>query len=289
MGAAPEDVAFSADGARVAVTTTTGLIHVYETTEAGLLQELAVADEEAQHTVRFGPDRTIVTGGAAGTVHVWAEAAPVSTGMLNGHSAQVNDLAFNSMVHSSFRRVRTRRRASGTSQRSPSRNSSPVIPVISTAWPSHPTVPGSPPPESMGRFDCGMWPAAVKRLNWPMVRRRLQSSTSRSVPTAHESRPADQTAQFASGTPDRAHSTNANEENQQAQHAIHYNASGNRIAACGHAGTLTIFNSADGASLFETRLPAASYLVGQSTDASRLVAACADGVVRIVDVPANAR
>ncbi|REJ88130.1 MAG: hypothetical protein DWQ34_23190 [Planctomycetota bacterium] len=291
VGAAPEDVAFSADGERVAVTSTTGLIHVYDTTEAQLVQELAAAEQEAQHAIQFGPDRTIVTGGAAGVVHVWAEASPASVGTLSGHSAQVNDLAFS---------------ADGATLVSAGSDQTARLWDIATRaqtkqFAGHTGhVYGAAFAPDGARIATAGVDGTVRLWDVAGGNQTSQLTDGETPPPAFDVSFNPDGSMLAACGPDGAiriwntasgalERIIAPAENPQPLYAVGYNPAGTRIITCGHAGALTIWNTADGASLFQTNLPAAGYLARPSTDAARLVAACADGVVRIVDVPANAR
>jgi WD40 repeat protein len=68
-----------------------------------------------------------------------------------------------------------------------------------------------------------------------------------------------------------------------------FNPTSTRLISCGHAGSLIIWNPADGAQLATVQLPAVAYHAALSPDGKRIVASCADGKAYVAELPAAAQ
>ncbi|MFN9718451.1 MAG: WD40 repeat domain-containing protein [Planctomycetota bacterium] len=72
-------------------------------------------------------------------------------------------------------------------------------------------------------------------------------------------------------------------------HSVAFNSQGTRLLSYGYAGTLRIWNPADGSSLLEQRSGRIGNSACYSQDGARVLSANGDGLARILELPANVR
>ena len=75
----------------------------------------------------------------------------------------------------------------------------------------------------------------------------------------------------------------------EAIYRVEFSTTGNRLLVCGHAGTLSVYTVADGATAFTTKLPSVAFSANYATDGASITAACANGNSYLVPLPEGAR
>jgi len=75
----------------------------------------------------------------------------------------------------------------------------------------------------------------------------------------------------------------------EAIYRVGFSTGGNRLLGCGHAGTLTVTNVADGAVAFTTKLPSVAYSANYGPGGASIIASCANGNSYLVALPEAAR
>jgi len=75
----------------------------------------------------------------------------------------------------------------------------------------------------------------------------------------------------------------------EAIYRVLFSKSGTRLLACGHAGTLTVHNVADGAAVFTTKLPSVAYSAHYAPGGASVAAACANGMSYLIPIPQGAQ
>jgi WD40 repeat protein len=72
-------------------------------------------------------------------------------------------------------------------------------------------------------------------------------------------------------------------------HSVTFNAQGSRALSYGYAGTILVWNPADGQKVFESQVGRVGNTARYSPDGTRLLLATGDGMARIIELPAAAR
>ena len=70
---------------------------------------------------------------------------------------------------------------------------------------------------------------------------------------------------------------------------VQFNPRGTRLLSAGYSGTLTIWDTAAGKPLFETRIPVVLYSASYSSDGKRVAVTASDHKSYLIDVPDNAQ
>ncbi|MCH7726745.1 MAG: hypothetical protein IH991_09735, partial [Planctomycetes bacterium] len=79
------------------------------------------------------------------------------------------------------------------------------------------------------------------------------------------------------------------EGHTDAVYRVTFNPTGTHLLSCGHAGSLHVWNLADGKSLLTNTLPSVAYSASYSSDGKRIIASCANGSAYFVEVPEAAQ
>ncbi|MFP6691457.1 MAG: WD40 repeat domain-containing protein [Pirellulales bacterium] len=290
-GAVVNDISFSGDNLKLAAACADNHLRVFGTKEGKPLYELI--GKSPILSARFAPDKTVITGDAGKVINTWADASQAVVVNLAGHTAQVNDIAYSPdgatvASCSTDGSIRIWNIASGDQTKQLAGHKGPVY---SVAFNNDGTQLVSGGDDGTVRLwdvasgnesrKCeiavakGETPAPIFSVTFSHDGQRVAAVGKDQIVRTWAAASVGPAKEFKGHT--------------DAIYLVAFSSNSARLLSCGHAGSLIVWNVADGAKLFTNKLPSVAYSAAYSPDGARIVASCSNASSVLVNVPAAAR